>query len=80
MKKTVLRNMGGGDLLMFFERFYHQRLPAGRVRRILAIWYHVWLQGSHAIRLRARLAIRKRIGARSSNYVCPRIMKQSTGS
>jgi hypothetical protein len=77
MKKTLLRNMVGADLLVFFERFYYQQLPAGRLRRVLAICYHVWLQGKHFISVRATLAYRKWIGALLSKNTSSVIVKQS---
>lgn len=36
MKKTRLRNMTGGDILLYFEKFYYSRLPGGAVRRFWA--------------------------------------------
>jgi hypothetical protein len=36
MKKTLLRDMVGADLLLFFEECYYQRLPAGKLLRVLA--------------------------------------------
>lgn len=69
MKKTRLRDMVGADLLVFFEKFYYQRLPAGRLRRILASWYHVWLQWEHFVMVRVRLTYRKWIAARLSSVI-----------
>lgn len=76
MKHTFLRKMVGSDLLVFFEKYYYQRLPAGKLRRVLAICYHVWLQWLHAIRLRIRLQYRKRMGTRLSKNASPTIVKQ----
>jgi hypothetical protein len=77
MKKTLLRDMVGADLLLFFEKFYYQRLPAGKVRRVLATCYHVLFQCLHAIRWRMKLQYRKRIGTRLSKNLKPEIVKQS---
>jgi len=77
MKKTLLRGMVGADLLLFFEKFYYQRLPAGKLRRVLANCYHVWLQCLHAVRWRMRLQYQKRIGTRLSKNLKPEIVKQS---
>lgn len=77
MKKTLLRGMVGADLLLFFERFYYQRLPAGKIRRVLANCHHVWLQCLHAVRWRMRLQYHKRIGKRLSKNLRPEIVKQS---
>jgi len=77
MKKTLLRGMVGADLLLFFEKFYYQRPPAGKLRRVLATFYHVWLQCLHAVRWRMRLQYRKRIGTRLSKNPNPEIVKQS---
>lgn len=43
MKAIFLHEMVGGDLLQFYEDFYYSRLPAGRMRRILALWRHAWI-------------------------------------
>ena len=43
MKAILLRNMVGGDILQFFEHYYYTKVPAGRLRRILALWRHVWI-------------------------------------
>ncbi len=64
LKKTFLRDMVGADLLIFFEKFYYQRLRAGNLRRALATCYHVWLQWKHPITVKMTLAYRKWIGSR----------------
>ena len=76
-KKTLLRGMVGADLLMFFEKFYYQRLPAGELRRVVANCHHVWLQCVHAVRWRARLQYRKWMGTRLSKNLRLEIVKQS---
>jgi len=80
MKKTFLRHMAGADLLLFFEGFYYKRLPRGKLRRTLAICYHVWLQSKHFVRVRIRLAYRKWIGLGLSKTVAPKVAKQSTAT
>jgi hypothetical protein len=52
MKKSKLSEMVGGDLLLFFEKLYYQRLPRPRLQRMLGIGRHVWID------LRTRLEIR----------------------
>ena len=47
MKATLLCGMVGGDLLQFFEKFYYIRLPMGRLRCLLALVRHVWVQEMH---------------------------------
>ena len=59
MKAIFLRNMVGGDLLQFFENYYYTRLPAGRLRQILALWRHVWINVSFAVGRRVRLRWRR---------------------
>lgn len=66
-KRTRLRDMVGADLLVFFEKFYYHRFPAGGLRRILASWYHVWLQWKHFVMVRVRLTYRKWIGRLSGS-------------
>ena len=77
MKKTFLRDMVGADLLVFFEKFYYQRVPAGKLQRILAICYHVWLHWRHAVLMRLKLHYRKWIGTRWSKNASPEVVKQS---
>lgn len=55
MKKVFLRQMVGGDLLQFFEGWYYQHMPMGRVRRVLALWRHVWIHWSFEIGRRVKL-------------------------
>lgn len=77
MKATLLRNMVGGDLLQFFEDYYFSKLPAGRLRRILALWRHVLLSESHARLKPLRLKLRRWFpGPPPSNA----IVKQAIGS
>jgi hypothetical protein len=77
MKKTFLRNMVGADLLLFFEKFYYQRLPFGKFRRVLAICYSVWLQWKHFIWVRTELTYRKWFGFGLSKNARPELVKQS---
>ncbi len=69
MKKTFLRNMVGGDLMLYFEKFYYKRLPAGGLRRILANCHHVWLQSRYFVLVRMKLAYRKWVPARLSGRI-----------
>ena len=65
MKAMLLRNMVGGDLLQFYEELYFSRLPLPRLRRRLALWRHVWIQGSFNASQPLRLLLgnwRKRLG------------------
>ena len=75
MKNTFLRKMVGADLLLFFERFYYSRMPAGSGRRVLAIIYHVWLQCVHAVRWRAKLQRRKLFRVRATSQ--PKVVTES---
>jgi hypothetical protein len=59
MKKTRLRDMVGSDLLQFFEKEYYKRLPAGKMRRVLAGWRHVLSAWRHAAHTRWHLRLRK---------------------
>lgn len=79
MKCTFLRDMVGADLLQFFEDYYYQRLPAGRVRKFLALWYHVWLQRKHVIAVRIKLTRRKLFGD-SARRASPQIVTPTMGS
>jgi hypothetical protein len=58
MKATFLNDMVGGDLLRFFEDYYFSRMPAGAVRKRLALWRHVWIQWSFAASRRVKLRFR----------------------
>lgn len=77
MKKWLLRNMVGADLLLFFEKYYYQRLPLGSLRRVLANGYHLWLQCLHPFRWRIRLQYHKRIGKWFSRNSRPKVIKRS---
>jgi len=79
MKNTFLRNMVGGDLLEFFENFYYTRLPAGRLRRILALCRHVWIQWSFAVSRRVKLRFRKWSGRPQSEPASPILVKSTIG-
>jgi len=59
MKKTALRQMVGGDILLFFERFYYTRLPAGRLRRLLAICQHFLIHWKNWVTVRVKLTYRR---------------------
>jgi hypothetical protein len=59
MKKTALRHMVGSDILLFFERFYYTRVPAGTARRWLAICQHFLIHWLHWVRVRAKLTYRR---------------------
>lgn len=67
MKKLLLHNMVGGDLLQFFENYYFSKLPAGRFRRLVALWQHVWLQWSLGMKTRVKLRYRKWFGGSKTN-------------
>ena len=55
MKKLLLREMVRGDLLQFFEDWYYQRMPMGRVRKLLALWRQVWIQCAFEVSRRIKL-------------------------
>jgi hypothetical protein len=59
MKKTALRHMAGSDILLFFEKFYYTRLPAGRLRRCLAICQHFLIHWLHSVRVWVKLTYRR---------------------
>jgi hypothetical protein len=79
MKAILLRNMVGGDLLQFFEHFYYTKLPTGRLRRIFALWRHVWINVSFAIGLRIKLRWRMWFGHREPTNL-PVLVKQAISS
>ena len=79
MKSTFLRNMVGGDLLQFFEKFYYTRLPAGRLRRILAVWRHVGILWSFEVSRRVRLRYRIWSGRPQAGQVSQSLVKPSIG-
>jgi hypothetical protein len=79
MKHTFLRNMVGGDLLQFFENFYYTRLPAGRLRRILGFWRHVWIQWSYLVTRWVKLRYRIWSGQPLSGRISPTLVKQGIG-
>lgn len=62
LKKPKLREMAGGDLLMFFEEQYYRRLPRPRLQRFRSVARHGWRE------LRTRLEIRGRMMRRSMPF------------
>jgi hypothetical protein len=80
IKETFLHNMVGGDVLQFFEDFYYRKLPAGRLRRVLALWRHVWSQWTFALSRRVKLRFRIWFGSPSSEKASPVLVKQAIGS
>lgn len=62
MKAIFLRNVVGGELLLFYEDFYYSRLPFARLRRMLALGRHTWIHWSFRTMLPFRLRFRKLVG------------------
>jgi hypothetical protein len=61
MKKFRLRNMIGGDILLYFEKYYYSRVPAGGVRRLWANCRDTLSRVNHWIVGSIRLTYQKRI-------------------
>ena len=61
MKKICLRRMAGSDILLYFEKFYYSRLPAGAVQRLIATCQHFFIHWMHWAGVRIKLGYRKRI-------------------
>ena len=61
MKKICLRHMAGSDILLYFEKFYYSRLPAGTLRRLFAICRHFLIHWQHWVGVRIKLSYRRRI-------------------
>jgi hypothetical protein len=59
LKKARVRDMLGADLLLFFEKAYYNRLPAGGARRIVATSRAILSHCSVNTRVKVRLASRK---------------------
>jgi hypothetical protein len=79
MKTMFLRNMAASDLLQFFEAFYFSRLPGGRLRRLLAVSRHIWLNLSFEVSRRVKLRRQIWFGPRGSKSP-PVLVKQAIGS
>lgn len=59
MKKASLRHMVGSDILLYFEKFYYTRLPAGTLRRWFAICQHFWIHWMHRVSVWVKLTYRR---------------------
>jgi len=68
LKKTRVRDMSGGDLLLFFERAYYNRIPAGGARRIFAISRAILSQCADNTRVKVRLASRRLTKIQSGSF------------
>jgi hypothetical protein len=79
LKATLLRDMVGGDLLQFFEDHYYSHMPAGRLRRRLALLRHLWIQWSFAIGRRMKLRLRSWRGPGAPSRR-PIVVKQAIAS
>jgi hypothetical protein len=66
MKMIFLRNMVASDLLRFFECYYYAKLPAGRLRRTIAVWRHIWINASFEVSRRIKLRWRIWFGHRTN--------------
>jgi len=62
MKKTRLRNMTGGAILLYFEKFYYSRLPRGAARRFWASIRDLKTHTQQWLGVRLTLTLQKRIG------------------
>jgi hypothetical protein len=62
VKNIFLKKMAGADILQFYEDLYYSRLPFGRIRKVLALFYHVWLNTSYGASVPFRLKWRKVFG------------------
>jgi hypothetical protein len=58
MKSTLLRNMVGADILLYFEKFYYSRVPRGAVRRVLATCQDVSTKARRSLGLRIKILLR----------------------
>ncbi|MGB7077148.1 MAG: hypothetical protein WBD53_08160 [Xanthobacteraceae bacterium] len=54
MKKRMLSDMAGSDLLLFFERLYYRCLPRPRLQRIIGVGRHALTELRTRMRIRAR--------------------------
>jgi hypothetical protein len=61
MKKTRLRHMAGSDILLYFERLYYSRLPAGTLRRHLENCRHFLIDCQQWVGVRIKLCYRRGI-------------------
>jgi len=80
MKKTLLCNMVGGDLMVFFEDYYYSRLPAGQVRRILHLARHIWVQEWHRISVPWKLRFRKWLNLKPQEQGDSKLQTQTIAS
>jgi hypothetical protein len=65
VKKARVGAMVGGDLLLFFERYYYDHVPAGKIHRLFAIWRHYFIQCRHFVSVKTKLTFRKWFGRSS---------------
>src|SRR5262249_36225783 len=69
LKKARLSQLNGFELLLFFEKFYYSRLPAGTFRKALMSYVYTLSFWLREIRLKIRLRTVMVIGAiRNRNF------------
>ena len=71
MKKIRLRHMVGSDILLYFEKFYYARLPAGTLRRLFANCRHLLIQWQHWVGMQIKLSYRRRIETAIPSAIFP---------
>jgi hypothetical protein len=59
VKRTSLGDMVGNDILLYFEKFYYSRLPAGASQRLLANCQHSFTYGRHWLGVRIKFSCRR---------------------
>jgi hypothetical protein len=58
LKKTPISAMIGGDLLLFFENFHYDHMPALKRRKVLGMCRHYYVQWRHFVLVRVKLRYR----------------------
>lgn len=59
IKKARQQDMLGADLLAYFEKVYYERVPLGRVRRVIAGYQHTSSEVLHQWKVKARMKAAK---------------------
>ena len=79
MKRTRLRTVAGGDILLYFEKSFYSRLPAGGIRKYLANCRHFFARWQNWLKVTIELSYCHHIqtAARRRSFAASRSLRRN---